>query len=144
MKKIGIILLLAMFSLLHLSCGYSGCGGPYYYQYDPSPGVLISLDKNYESDNSMTIKLIEPKVYYRTESKTALPLLAKYERMVFEISKHDTVLDSLIINYKMSAVYVPADKCDEEKYETFVEIKPSYSTSNYFKFGCRAINNKYY
>jgi hypothetical protein len=48
----------------------------------------------------MNIKLIEPKVYYRTESKTALPLLANYERLVFEISKQDTVLDSLIINYK--------------------------------------------
>ncbi len=143
MKKIGIILLLAMFSLLHLSCGYSGCGGPYYYQYDPSPGVLVSLDKNYESDNLMTIKLIEPKVYYRTESKTALPLLANYNRMVFEISKQDTVLDSLIINYKMSAVYVPSDKCDEERYEAHVEIKPSYSTRNYFKFGCKAINRNY-
>ncbi len=143
MKKIGIILLLAMFSLLHLSCGYSGCGGPYYYQYDPSPGVLISLDKNYESDNSMTIKLIEPKVYYRTESKTALPLLAKYERMVFEISKHDTVLDSLIINYKMSAVYLPADECDRDRYKPFVEIKPSYTTRNFFEFSCRAINKLY-
>jgi hypothetical protein len=142
MKKIGIIFLLAKFSLLQINCGYSGCGGPYYY--DPSPGVLISLDKNYESDNSMKIKLIEPKVYYRTESKTALPLLANYERVVFEISKQDTVLDSLIINYKISAVYVPAYKCDEERYDPYVEIKPSYSTSNYFKFGCRAINNKYY
>ena len=140
MKKIGIIFLLAMFSLFHLNCG-SGCGGPYYY--DPSPGVLISLDKNYESDNSIKIKLIEPKVYYRTESKTALPLLADYERVVFEISKQDTVLDSLIINYKISAVYVPAYKCDEERYDPYVEIKSSYSTSNYFKFGCRAINGFY-
>lgn len=142
MKKIGIILLLAILSLLHINCGYSGCGGPYHY--NPSPGVEILLGYNYENDNSIKIKLIEPKVYYQMESKTKLPLLINFNRMVFEISKQDTVLDSLIINYKMSAVYVPADKCDEEKYETFVEIKPSYSTSNYFKFGCRAINNKYY
>jgi hypothetical protein len=140
MKKTGIILLLITLSLLHINCGYSGCGGPYYYQYDPSPGVLISLDKNYESDDLIKIKLIEPKVYYSMESKTKLPLLVNYERMVFEISKQDTVLDSLIINYKMSAVYVPANKCDEEGYETHVEIKPSYSTTNYFKFGCSAIN----
>lgn len=140
MKKIGIILLLVMLSLLHLSCGF-GCGGP--FSYNPSPGVEISLDKNYKSDNSMEIKLIEPKVYYRIESKTELPLLVNYNRMVFEISKHDTVLDSLIINYKMSAVYLPADECDRDRYKPFVEIKPSYTTRNFFEFSCRAINKLY-
>ncbi|MEI7978001.1 MAG: hypothetical protein WCI53_04085 [Bacteroidota bacterium] len=143
MKKIGIVLLLAMFSLLHFRCGYSGCGGPSYYEYNPSPGVQISLDKNYLYDNLMIIKLIDPKVYYPIESKTALPLLANYNRMVFEISKNDTVLDSLIINYKMTAVYVSADECNGERYKPFVELKPSYSTTNYFKFGCRAINGYY-
>lgn len=140
MKKIGIILMLAMFSLLHISCG-SGCGG--LISYNPFPGIEIYLDKNYKSDNSMEIKLIEPKVYYRMESKTALPLLVNYERMVFEISKQDTVLDSLIINYKISAVYFPENICDGEEYGPFVEIKSSYSTSNYFQYSYRVINKLY-
>jgi len=129
-----------MFSLLNLSCGF-GCGGP--FSYNPSPGIEIWLDKNYESDNSIEIKLIEPKVYYRIESKTELPLLVNYERMVFEISKNDTILDSLIINYKMSAVYLPDNVCEDEKYKPFVEIKSSYSTSNYFKYSYSAINKMY-
>ncbi|MES2655059.1 MAG: hypothetical protein V4620_05685 [Bacteroidota bacterium] len=143
MKKIGIILSLAVLSLLHTNCG-SGCGGPDPYPYyNPYPGIQIWLDKSYESDNSMKIKLIEPKAYYYTKSKTQLPLLVNYERMVFEISKQDTILDSLIINYKISSVYVPSNECDKERFDPFVKIDSSYSTGHYFQFSYGAINKNY-
>ncbi|MFA9214692.1 MAG: hypothetical protein ACEQSR_12735 [Candidatus Methylacidiphilales bacterium] len=142
MKKIGIIILLAILSLLHFSCGNEGCGGPYSNNYNPYPGIEIWLNKNYISDSSMKIKLIEPKVYYRTESKTALPLLVNHERMVFEISKQDTVLDSLIINYKMKAIY--EDRlCDGEGYYADVTLKSCYSTGHYFELSYYLLN-KYY
>lgn len=132
MKKIGIIFLLAMFSLLHLSCGNEGCGGPYSSNEIYKPAVYFDTDKKIYLNDSISYKLVFPENNYYFENKSTIPLLLKNNKMVFEVTKQGVVIDSIIILYKIEPKYIKPTECYSEKYVPFATINNCYSTGRFF------------
>lgn len=139
MKEIGILFLLAILSLLNVNCG-SGCGGEPYNR-EPTPGIEIFADKNIEYDNTVRIDLIEPKINYDRQPKVKWPLLINAKRMIFKVTKSDTIADYLFVYYKFKSVYIE-EECSGEGFYPMASIDSVYSTTNYFKLSCMVLNKQ--
>jgi hypothetical protein len=115
-------------------CGGAGCGGPYHQNtFNPAPGILInSTNKPILYNDSISYVLISPKVPYSNYTKASLPLLIKYNKMVFEVVKQNNVLDSIEINYTIKPIYVKSDGCNYDTYKPAATINSCFSTGHYF------------
>lgn len=134
LNQIRLAIVLCATMQFNYGCGNPGCDGSFGKpNFNPAPGISInSTNKSIINNDSISYVLIWPKVPYSNYSKVSLPLLIKYNKMVFEVIKQNIVLDSIEINYTIKPIYVKSDGCNDDTYKPAVTISSCFSTGHYF------------